>query len=108
MNKFAHFRHITRFFPLRDIDRNDMQATCASILKQYIKNPDVYQFGRTKIFFRAGQVAYLEKLRAEKLKRCCIMMQKTVRSFICRKKYLRMRKSAMLIQRYGRGVLARR
>ena len=24
---------------------------------------DKYQFGKTKIFFRAGQVAYLEKVR---------------------------------------------
>lgn len=102
---FYRYRVLCKF---KDIIRNNMQKTCETILKQYIKNSEVYQFGKTKIFFRAGQVAYLEKLRAEKLKRCCIMMQKTVRSFICRKKYLRIKKSTLLIQRYSRGVLARR
>ncbi|XP_018563166.1 unconventional myosin-Va isoform X1 [Anoplophora glabripennis] len=102
---FYRYRVLCKF---KDIIRNNMQKTCETILKQYIKNPEVYQFGKTKIFFRAGQVAYLEKLRAEKLKRCCIMMQKTVRSFIWRKKYLRIKKSTLLIQRYSRGFLARR
>nr|CAD7595944.1 unnamed protein product [Timema genevievae] len=69
---------------------------------------DKYQFGKTKIFFRAGQVAYLEKLRADKLKQCCIIIQKQIRMFICRKRYLRMLQSIKSIQRYARGFLARR
>lgn len=102
---FNRYRVLCKF---KDIQRNNMQKTCENILKEYIKNPDMFQFGRTKLFFRAGQVAYLEKLRADKRKLCCIMMQKTVRAFICRKRYLKLKKSAMLIQRYGRGLLARR
>lgn len=85
-----------------------MHLTCDKILRQYIKNGDMYQFGKTKIFFRAGQVAYLEKLRADRLKRCCIIMQSTVRAFIYRKKYLRILKAVHGMQRYGRGYLARR
>ncbi|XP_025829097.1 unconventional myosin-Va [Agrilus planipennis] len=92
----------------RDIDRNNMRNTCEKILNKYIKNKDYYQFGKTKIFFRAGQVAYLEKLRGEKLKKCCIIMQSTVRSFIARKKYLRLKKLVFNLQRYARGYLARR
>ncbi|CAG9820456.1 unnamed protein product [Phaedon cochleariae] len=66
------------------------------------------QFGKTKIFFRAGQVAYLEKLRSDKLRLCCIMMQKTVRMFVARKKYLKIKRSALLIQTHVRGWLARK
>lgn len=102
---FYRYRVLCRF---KDINRDDMKMTCERILKQYIKVPDMYQFGKTKIFFRAGQVAYLEKLRADKLKRCCIMMQSTVRAFIYRKKYLKIKKSVYNIQRYGRGYLGRR
>jgi myosin-5 len=101
---FYRYRVLCKF---KDIKRNDMQLTCQNILKQYIKNADMFQFGKTKIFFRAGQVAYLEKLRSDKLKACCIMMQKTIRSFIWRKKYLRIKRCAINIQRYGRGYLAR-
>ncbi|XP_050306397.1 unconventional myosin-Va [Anthonomus grandis grandis] len=105
MDFFYRYRVLCKF---KDIDRNNMEKTCHNILGQYINNADMYQFGKTKIFFRAGQVAYLEKLRSDKLKACCIMMQKTVRAFVARKKYRRIRKSAMLLQRYGRGLLARR
>lgn len=93
---------------LSNIDRNNMQKTCQNILGQHIKNPDMYQFGKTKIFFRAGQVAYLEKVRYQKLKACCIMMQKTVRAFVARRKYQRIRRSVLLVQKHGRGLLARR
>ncbi|CAH0551807.1 unnamed protein product [Brassicogethes aeneus] len=102
---FYRYRVLCKF---NDINRTNMQKTCDNILTQYIKNQDMYQFGKTKIFFRAGQVAYLEKLRADKLKQCCVMMQKTVRAFIWRKTYLRIKRCTVNIQRYGRGLLARR
>lgn len=62
-----------------------------------------YQFGKTKIFFRAGQVAYLEKLRLDKLRQGCIVIQKHVRGWLQRKKFLRERQAALTIQQYFRG-----
>lgn len=102
---FYRYRVLCKF---KDIIRNDMKRTCEAILKQYIKVAAVYQFGKSKIFFRAGQVAYLEKLRADKMMKCCIIIQSTVRAFIYRKRYLKIQRSVRNIQRYGRGVLARR
>lgn len=102
---FQRYRVLCKF---AHIYRNNMQKTCQMILENNIKSLDQYQFGKTKIFFRAGQVAYLEKLRADKLKRCCIIVQSQIRMFICRKKYLRLKKSVSAIQRYGRGLIARR
>jgi len=67
-----------------------------------------YQFGKTKIFFQAGQVAYLEKLRSEKLKVCGIMIQKHIRGWLARCKYLRIKRSVLLVQQRARGLLARR
>ncbi|XP_029109170.1 unconventional myosin-Va-like isoform X1 [Scleropages formosus] len=72
-----------------------------------LQDEDKYQFGKTKIFFRAGQVAYLEKLRADKLRAACIRIQKTIRCWLARKKYLRMRAAAINIQRHVRGYQAR-
>uniref|UniRef100_UPI00398E9CA0 unconventional myosin-Va isoform X2 n=1 Tax=Pristiophorus japonicus TaxID=55135 RepID=UPI00398E9CA0 len=86
---------------------SDKKLTCRNVLEKLIKDQDKYQFGKTKIFFRAGQVAYLEKLRADKLRAACIRIQKTIRSWLQRKKYLRMRKAAITIQRYVRGYQAR-
>ena len=44
-------------------------------LRQWLCNKKV---GKNKLFFRAGQVAYMEKLRSDKLKACGIMIQKNV------------------------------
>lgn len=71
------------------------------------QDQDKYQFGKNKIFFRAGQVAYLEKLRSDKLRVACVRIQKTIRCWLARKKYLRMRESAITIQRHVRGYQAR-
>uniref|UniRef100_F6ZFH5 Unconventional myosin-Va n=1 Tax=Callithrix jacchus TaxID=9483 RepID=F6ZFH5_CALJA len=86
---------------------SDRKQTCKNVLEKLILDKDKYQFGKTKIFFRAGQVAYLEKLRADKLRAACIRIQKTIRGWLLRKKYLRMRKAAIAVQRYVRGYQAR-
>ncbi|MCJ8736139.1 hypothetical protein PDJAM_G00255520 [Pangasius djambal] len=86
---------------------SDMKLACQNVLAQLIQDPDKYQFGRTKIFFRAGQVAYLERLRADKLRVACVQIQKTIRCWLARKKYLRLRRAAVTMQRYTRGHQAR-
>nr|XP_015198449.1 PREDICTED: unconventional myosin-Va isoform X3 [Lepisosteus oculatus] len=86
---------------------SDKKLTCKNVLEKLIKDQDKYQFGKTKIFFRAGQVAYLEKLRADKLRAACIRIQKTIRCWLMRKKYLRMRSAAITIQTHIRGYQAR-
>ncbi|CAF4686502.1 unnamed protein product, partial [Rotaria sp. Silwood2] len=48
-----------------------------------------------KIFFRAGQVAYLEKLRSEKLRACIIKIQTTYRVYYARKRYLKIRRTTI-------------
>ncbi|XP_064089010.1 unconventional myosin-Va-like isoform X3 [Macrobrachium nipponense] len=92
----------------RDIQRNDVRVTCQKIISNMISDEDKFKFGRTKIFFRAGQVAYMEKLRADRLCACGVMIQKNVRMFIVRKRYRTMRSAALTIQRYSRGMVARR
>ncbi|XP_055087475.1 unconventional myosin-Vb isoform X2 [Periophthalmus magnuspinnatus] len=91
-----------------DLAIADKKVSCKNLLETLIKDPDMFQFGKSKIFFRAGQVAYLEKLRADKFRAACIKIQKTVRGWLGRVRYKKIRKSAILIQRYGRGYLARR
>uniref|UniRef100_A0A3Q3J0W0 Myosin VAb n=1 Tax=Monopterus albus TaxID=43700 RepID=A0A3Q3J0W0_MONAL len=84
---------------------SDKKQTCRNVLEKLIK--DKYQFGKNKIFFRAGQVAYLEKLRSDKLRTACVRIQKTIRCWLARKKYLRIREAAITIQRHVRGHQAR-
>ncbi|XP_013411638.1 unconventional myosin-Va-like [Lingula anatina] len=92
----------------KDIVKKDKKQTCRNILSKLIQDPDKFQFGKSKIFFRAGQVAYLEKLRSDKLYACGIMIQKHIRGWLWRRKYQKIRRSVLLVQTYGRGMLARR
>lgn len=92
----------------RDIDRSDLKVTCRKILENVIKEEDKFQFGKTKIFFRAGQVAYLEKLRAEKHRACALMIQKHIRGYLQFRRYRMLLCAARGLQRYGRGMLARK
>jgi len=46
-----------------------------------------YQCGRTKIFFRAGQVAFLEKRRAAIMQAAVVVMQAAVRGFVQQRRY---------------------
>ncbi|KAI0244855.1 Myosin type-2 heavy chain 1 [Massospora cicadina] len=60
---------------------------CKAILEEGLKDPDKYQL----VFFRAGQLAYLEKLRSDKINNTAIFIQKNVRRMLCRRYYLRLR-----------------
>ncbi|XP_019883807.2 unconventional myosin-Va [Camponotus floridanus] len=91
----------------KEIRRDDLKETCRRILARYINDEDKFKFGRTKVLFRAGQVAFLEKLRAERQRDASTMIQKTVRGFIHHNRYMKIRRSILGLQRCGRGYIAR-
>ncbi|KAJ3117374.1 Myosin type-2 heavy chain 1 [Phlyctochytrium bullatum] len=84
----------------------DSRALTSTIVSSAITAEDKYQMGLTKIFFRAGQLAFLEKLRSEKLRDCVVLIQKNIRRMIYRNKYRRMRKAAIKIQTAERERIA--
>ncbi|CAL8308765.1 unnamed protein product [Lota lota] len=95
---------------LRGVAQNQEQvlASCRRVLPQLIPDPEQYCFGKTKVFFRAGQVALMERLRAERLRGAGVVIQSWVRGWLARMHYSRVRWAALTIQRYSRGALARR
>ena len=48
---------------------------CEILLQRLIPDPDKYAFGKTKIFFRAGQVAMMEKWRIDRLNASASIIQ---------------------------------
>lgn len=81
---------------------------CRRMLPELIQDPDQYCFGKTKVFFRAGQVALLERLRAERLRVAAVIIQSQVRGWLARIMYAKILRATLTIQRYCRGALARR
>ncbi|KAL5532985.1 MYO2 [Sanghuangporus sanghuang] len=86
----------------------EIKPLCSLILKKTINDEDKYQAGLTKIFFRAGMLAALESLRSERLNSLVTLIQKNVRRRLAVKKYQSMRRAAIKIQTWWRGILARR
>lgn len=73
------------------------------------QDPDqICQYGKTKLFFRAGQVALLERIRAQKLMDCAILMQKVVRGWLVRRQYIKIKETILKLQAYSRSYLARK
>lgn len=88
--------------------QDQAQALCRRALPELITDPDQYCFGKTKVFFRAGQVALLERLRAERLRVAAMIIQSQVRGWLARIRYTRICWATRTIQKYCRGTLARR
>lgn len=51
----------------------------------------IYQFGKTKIFFRAGQVGYLERIRSQRLRGYTVTIQRHVRGWLARRSFVKRR-----------------
>ena len=62
------------------------------------------QLGQTKVFLRAGQMAELDAKRAEMLSNAAKKIQRQVRTFLARRHLIAMRKAAVTIQKYWRGM----
>ena len=90
----------------------DIKPMCHNILRKALGNvshekADKYQLGLTKIFFRAGMLAFLENLRSARLRECAVMIQKNLRAKYYRHRYLDARQSILDFQALIRAFLAR-
>lgn len=72
------------------------------------KGVDKYQLGLTKIFFRAGMLAFLENLRTTRLNDCATLIQKNLRAKYYRRRYLAAREAIIKVQAAARAFNARR
>ena len=62
-----------------------------------------FQIGKTKVFLRAGQMAELDALRSKVLGRSAIKIQRKVRSYLARKSFIVLKRSAIQMQAVCRG-----
>ncbi|OCH95234.1 hypothetical protein OBBRIDRAFT_816659 [Obba rivulosa] len=98
--------HSSEWAPM--IQKLELKALCSLILDRTINDPDKYQPGLTKIFFRAGMLAALESLRANRLNALVTIVQKNMRRRMAVKKYRTLRQATIKIQTWWRGISARK
>ncbi|KAI7907846.1 P-loop containing nucleoside triphosphate hydrolase protein [Cokeromyces recurvatus] len=103
---FVERYHALVDFSQMDNTNKDAKMICSHIINNIIQDTDKYQMGLTKIFFRAGQLAYIEKLRSDKLYTCAVMIQKNVRRFLARLQYKRALQTIVKLQAITRRQIA--
>ena len=89
------------------IQNLELQKLCSLILEKTINDPDKYQNGLTKIFFRAGMLAALESLRSGRLNALVTVIQKNMRRRVAQRRYQAMRQAAIKIQTWWRVIMAK-
>jgi len=72
---------------------------CKAILELVIKDTDKFQVGKTKAFLRAGQLAFLERARNEKLGRSATVIQKHIRRMQAVKRFKQAKRNITIVQK---------
>ncbi|KAK9067572.1 hypothetical protein SSX86_011683 [Deinandra increscens subsp. villosa] len=90
--------------PEVNIGNLDAKAACKRILDKVGLQGS--QIGKTKVFLRAGQMAELDARKAKKLCITAKVVQRKIKTYITRKRFLALRKSAIVWQSFCRGRLA--
>ncbi|CDW54046.1 IQ and DIL and Myosin head domain containing prot ein, partial [Trichuris trichiura] len=85
----------------QETPRTRCELICRSLLEE-----DAFRLGQTQVFFRSGQVALLESARLKRQEDAATLIQKTFRGYVARKRFLKMRRSVLTIQHFGRAWLA--
>lgn len=85
---------------------HDYKRICEHILKDMSLDDEVYKIGLTKLFFRNGVLASLEKVKEEKLTEVATNLQAHIRGALTRKRIqkqiVRMRAAKTLAQNFRR------
>ncbi|KAL8588845.1 hypothetical protein ACOMHN_011561 [Nucella lapillus] len=87
--------------------KEDCLAASTRICKEVLQGAD-YQMGKTKVFLKDAQDMFLEQQRELMLTRKILIIQKTVRSWHYRRRFLRMRKNIVTLQTHWRAYADRR
>ncbi|KAI9319339.1 P-loop containing nucleoside triphosphate hydrolase protein [Dichotomocladium elegans] len=93
------------WYPKKD---QNIRQLCSTIVDTHIYDADKYQVGLTKIFFRAGQLAYMEKLRTDRWNEVAIILQKNARRFIARHRYVKIMDLITRLQQIARTKVAKK
>lgn len=72
------------------------QSYINTLFERHGKRPNaIYQFGKSKIFFRAGQMGYLERIRGQRLREYTVTIQRHVRGWLARVSFAKRREQIM-------------
>ncbi|KOC63304.1 Unconventional myosin-VIIb, partial [Habropoda laboriosa] len=84
----------------------DCRAVTSKICHIVLGRSD-YQLGHTKVFLKDAHDLFLEQERDRVLTRKILILQRNIRGWVYRRRFLRMRAAATVVQKYWRGYAQR-
>lgn len=86
--------------------KTDCRIATARICSAVLGKSD-YQLGHTKVFLKDAHDLFLEQERDRVLTRKILILQRSIRGWVYRRRYLRLRAATMTIQKYWKGFIQR-
>lgn len=86
--------------------KTDCRVATARICSAVLGKSD-YQLGHTKVFLKDAHDLFLEQERDRVLTRKILILQRSIRGWVYRRRYLRLRAATMTIQKYWKGYIQR-
>jgi myosin V len=96
-----------KLFNSSEIDIEYLKSLTEKFLKETINDDHAYQIGKTKVFFKAGVLGRVEKMKSDKHKKSAIIIQKYLRAYPARKQFREAKESSIKLQSLIRGFLVR-
>ncbi|CAH1957084.1 unnamed protein product [Acanthoscelides obtectus] len=94
------FRYLAKGIP--PSTKGGCRSSAENICKAVLEKRSDYQFGNTKVFLKHQDNEKLEELRRSILDSSILVLQKAIKGWICRRRYLKLRKAAIIIQKHYR------
>ncbi|XP_048520826.1 myosin-VIIa isoform X2 [Dendroctonus ponderosae] len=82
--------------------KGDCKESTKKICAQIFQNGEDFQLGHTKIFLKHIDSEKLEELRSQLLARYILVLQKAIKGWIQRRRFLRLRAAAIVFQKHFR------
>ncbi|KAG2838582.1 hypothetical protein PC112_g4466 [Phytophthora cactorum] len=94
--------HYNKF--ISDSDTEHIKTQCEELMDKLLpgRNIQDYQVGLTRVYFREGVLEELETKRGWALRKYAIVLQKNVRCWLMRRRFLRQKQQIVVIQKYWR------
>ncbi|KAF1778308.1 P-loop containing nucleoside triphosphate hydrolase [Phytophthora cactorum] len=89
---------------ISDSDTEHIKTQCEELMDKLLpgRNIQDYQVGLTRVYFREGVLEELETKRGWALRKYAIVLQKNVRCWLMRRRFLRQKQQIVVIQKYWR------
>lgn len=87
--------------------RTDCRLATSRICAAVLGKSD-YQLGHTKVFLKDAHDLFLEQERDRVLTRKILILQRSIRGWVYRRRFLRMKAAAIVIQKYWKGYSQRK